>query len=622
MAMTEQQIQLVVAAQNGDVRCFEQLYAIYYEKVYGFARMILRNETDAEDILQETFITAWKKLDTLQTPATFSVWIQIIAKNACNMKLRRKNMAILIDAEQENENYEGVEDEEMLPAAYAEKADLKERLGRIIEGLSDVQRQTVVLYYFNELSIDEIADIMECSPGTVKSRLFLARNAIKAEVVEEERKTGQKFYGIMGIPMLPLGYFIQSHIKSMSIEASAANISLSTIKSSISNPGGAGTPSSGTPSSGTPTAQSVKMGKVKMPGKISLTAKIAIGVIAVVVVAGIVAVLVHPLALFGGSANTPDDITDNGGDIVYDDSNLADAVEALPDAEAFQFICSLLEGYWISEPDHFVGFSSEDDTQSFEYGLLQTEYGFGGEITDAVAAGEYQVTLTVHFPAVPANLMNNGYPEKTETVYLDLSDLIQNRKLHVKIGDDEWRTYTFFGDALEQMIAIPSSEYQSFYENYLSHWVLYNPFSRTYTEDTFADDFAPYMLYSGSILQESVHPDFAGSYLDSGDIPAAYVEQTVSRHFPVTPEQYRAALPKTPGAYEYYDPAQNAYHFPGGYGGPEMTGEVTEVMQQGNCYYITCEWSDAGGNYVFSHTVTVVLGNTNIDFYYRENTVA
>ena len=616
MAMTEQQIQLVMAAQKGDVKSFEQLYAIYYEKVYGFARMILRNETDAEDVLQETFITAWKKLDTLQTPATFSVWIQIIAKNGCNMKLRRKNIAILMDAEQDGENFEGAEDEEMLPAVYAEREDLKERLGRIIEGLSDVQRQTIVLYYFNELSVDEIADIMECSPGTVKSRLFLARNAIKAEVVEEERKTGQKFYGIMGLPMLPLGKFIQSHIKSMTIEPSAASTSLSTIKNTISNPG-----SGGAPSSGTPTAQSVKMGKAKLPGKISLTAKIIIGAVAVVVVAGIVAVLVHPVALFGGSANTPDDIPDHGEAVVYDDNTLVDAVDALPDAEALKFICSRLEGYWISEPDHFVGFASEGDAQLFEYGLLQTEYGFGGEITDAVAAGQYQATLTVHFPAVPANVMNNGYPEKTETVYLDLSDLVQDGKLHVKIGDDEWRTYTFLGDALEQMIAIPSSEYQSFYENYLSCWGLYNPFSRTYTEDTFADDFEPYMLYSGSILQESVHPGFAGSYLDTGDIPAAYVEQTVSRHFPVTPEQYRAALPKTPGVYEYYDPAQNAYHFPGGYGGPEMTGEVTEVMQQGSCFYITCEWSDAGGNYVFSHTVTVVLGNTDTDFYYRENTV-
>ena len=91
MAMTEQQVQLVVAAQNGDVKSFEQLYAVYYDKVYGFARMILKNESAAEDVLQEAFITAWQKLNTLQTPVTFFAWIQIIAKNLCKMQLRRKN---------------------------------------------------------------------------------------------------------------------------------------------------------------------------------------------------------------------------------------------------------------------------------------------------------------------------------------------------------------------------------------------------------------------------------------------------------------------------------------------------------------------------------------------------
>ena len=101
MAMTEKQIQFVLAAQKGDVKSFEELYVIYYEKVYAFARMILKNENEAEDVLQETFITAWRKLDTLHTPETFSVWIQIIAKNLCYMQLRRKNISLLLDTDQD-----------------------------------------------------------------------------------------------------------------------------------------------------------------------------------------------------------------------------------------------------------------------------------------------------------------------------------------------------------------------------------------------------------------------------------------------------------------------------------------------------------------------------------------
>ena len=170
------------------------------------------------------------------------------------------------------------------------------------------------------------------------------------------------------------------------------------------------------------------------------------------------------------------------------------------------------------------------------------------------------------------------------------------------------------------MVVVPQSEHQRFYDYFLSRWTLYNPFSRTYTEDTFSDDFSPYFLYAGCIMQESAQPNFTGDYRLTGDIPADYVEQTVIWHFPITAEQYRASLPMTPDAYEYYDPAQNTYHFPGGYGGREMRGTVTEVLQEGNCYYISCDWFNDEGNFEYSHTVTVVLGEIDLDFYYRENT--
>ena len=241
MAMTEQQVQLVIAAQNGDVKSFEELFSIYYEKVYALARTIIRNTSDAEDILQETFITAWRKLGTLKTPPTFSVWIQIIAKNLCNMQLRKKNIAILLDAEQDIEDFDSEESDELLPAAYAERADLKERLGRIIDSLSEVQRQTIVLYYFNELTVDEISNVMECSANTVKTRLFLARKAIRSEIEEQERKSGEKFYGVAGIPMLAFGKLMKSHLESQSIARSAADATLSAITETISGANQTGT---------------------------------------------------------------------------------------------------------------------------------------------------------------------------------------------------------------------------------------------------------------------------------------------------------------------------------------------------------------------------------------------
>jgi len=91
-----------------------------------------------------------------------------------------------------------------LPSVYAERDDLRVRLGKIIESLSDVQKQTILLFYFDELKVEEIAYVMGCSVGTVKTRLFLARKTIKTEIEEKERVSGEKFYGISGVPLLPI----------------------------------------------------------------------------------------------------------------------------------------------------------------------------------------------------------------------------------------------------------------------------------------------------------------------------------------------------------------------------------------------------------------------------------
>ncbi len=314
MPMTDEHIKLVAAAQNGDTKSFEKLYDIYHQKVYALARMILRNSGDAEDVLQETFIKAWSSLKTLETPATFSVWIQKIAKNLCASQLRRKNLVILLDAEKDIENFGMEESDELFPSVYAERADLKERLGRIIDGLSDVQRQALVLYYFNELSVDEISEIMECSPNTVKTRLFLARKAIRTEIEEQERKTGQKFYGIAGIPMLPFGKLILSHMESLSISQSAATASLSAVTDSIANGTGTTPPAteaSGPASEAPSPAQSPGTSAVGTTGKtMSLASKVMIGIAAVAVIgSGITAAVL----LSNGGNDTPGVISDPPG---------------------------------------------------------------------------------------------------------------------------------------------------------------------------------------------------------------------------------------------------------------------------------------------------------------------
>jgi len=212
--MNEREVSLVISAKEGDSKAFEDLYTHYYDKIFALARMTMRNEADCEDILQETFISAWKNLHKLSNPAGFNTWLQKITLNLCYSLLRKKNITILLDSENELENFSEESSDELLPAIYAERNDLRVRLGKIIDSLSDVQKQTIVLYYFNEHKVEEIADIMECSVSTVKTRLFLARKTIRSEVEAQEQKSGEKFYGVAGIPLLSFGELFKQHIES------------------------------------------------------------------------------------------------------------------------------------------------------------------------------------------------------------------------------------------------------------------------------------------------------------------------------------------------------------------------------------------------------------------------
>jgi len=264
MAMNEYDIDLVTSAKNGSTQAFEELYERYYGKIFALARMTVKNEADAEDILQQAFISAWRNMHSLTSPEAFSTWLQKITLNQCYALLRKKNITVVMDAESETEDFSEEISEDFLPAVYAEQDDLRLRLGKIIDNLSDVQKQTIVLYYFNEQKVEEIAYIMECTVGTVKSRLFLARKAIRTEVEEEERKSGQKFYGIAGIPVLSLGDLLAQQFGAQALSGEISSGILAALIKTISQEaisGGAAGSGGIAGSSGT-TAGSVSTGTV------------------------------------------------------------------------------------------------------------------------------------------------------------------------------------------------------------------------------------------------------------------------------------------------------------------------------------------------------------------------
>ena len=201
MAIDTYEEALVFAAKNGNTTSFEELYRLYYKKVYALIRMTVKDPSESEDVLQQTFVNAWKNISKLEDNAAFNTWIQRIAVNQCYSVLRKHKEMLTTDSEEQQNVMETLESDFMLPEVYATQQDLSGRLKKIISELSDVQRQTILLYYYNEMSIDEIAETMGCSPGTVKSRLYLARKAIGTEIEEQERKSGQRFFAVAGIPV-------------------------------------------------------------------------------------------------------------------------------------------------------------------------------------------------------------------------------------------------------------------------------------------------------------------------------------------------------------------------------------------------------------------------------------
>lgn len=189
---------LVSKIQAGDTSAFSALYEKTYKHALFHARLMLKNEADIEDALQDAYTTAFLKMNTLDAPEAFVSWLDTIVVNSCRHKLRSLGRW-------ESHEAESFDDEDFfveLVAADGETPDkvmdmlgTEEIIAGMIDKLPDAQKQAVIMYYFDEKSIAEIAELLEVSENTVKSRLNYARKYIKNAVLEEEKR-GIKLYSL------------------------------------------------------------------------------------------------------------------------------------------------------------------------------------------------------------------------------------------------------------------------------------------------------------------------------------------------------------------------------------------------------------------------------------------
>ena len=190
--------ELVLSAKNGNKKAFDKLYELTHNDVWYNCLSLLKDEENAKDIMQETYITAFLKLDTLNDEQKFCGWIISIAVNKCKNKLKGK---VEYRIDDEVLITEAETDELMLPDEYITKTEKRKVLLKIMaETLSFNQYQTVLMFYFDEMSISEIAQGLEISEGTVKSRLNSSRAKMKTAIEDYEKKSGDKLHGVVVVP--------------------------------------------------------------------------------------------------------------------------------------------------------------------------------------------------------------------------------------------------------------------------------------------------------------------------------------------------------------------------------------------------------------------------------------
>lgn len=174
---------LIRRAQRGDADAFEQLLLEHQKNVYNLCYRMAGNPDDAMDLSQETFLRAWRCLDQYQFASAFSTWLYRLCSNICIDFLRRRRRQQTVpltfeDADGEGQTY-AVPDPAPLPEEQVELKLTRETLAAAMAQLLPEHRAVLQLRVVNEMSYEQIADVLDIQIGTVKSRLSRARNQLK-----------------------------------------------------------------------------------------------------------------------------------------------------------------------------------------------------------------------------------------------------------------------------------------------------------------------------------------------------------------------------------------------------------------------------------------------------------
>ena len=186
--------ELVLYAKNGNQQAITALYNLSYKPAYAVAFKMTGNEDDAFDVLQDAYIKAFNSLDQLNDPSGFIPWFNKITANKCRDFLRsKKNVIMFSDMEYDNgeDSFElEFEDESTAfqPEERADYSDTKRLVAEMLDNLPEDQKMVLLMYYVQEMSIKEIAEALDISENTVKSRMSYGKKKMRAQAEDMEKK--------------------------------------------------------------------------------------------------------------------------------------------------------------------------------------------------------------------------------------------------------------------------------------------------------------------------------------------------------------------------------------------------------------------------------------------------
>jgi len=187
-----QERELITRAKAGDEPSFEQLIVRCKTRAYNIALRYMRNEDDALDVLQESFIKVFRHLPSFKEESSFDTWVYRIVVNTCNDMLRKNSGAKKIDSVyagdgEDEEKIVQIPDRSPTPEEALERREKAEMILRSLELLSPEQKEIVILRDVQGFSYEEISSMLDCSLGTVKSRINRARLKLREILLEQNQ---------------------------------------------------------------------------------------------------------------------------------------------------------------------------------------------------------------------------------------------------------------------------------------------------------------------------------------------------------------------------------------------------------------------------------------------------